>query len=227
MSLPPVAAPADQAVLLGGPSELLGGEQVSAFVHEQLAGRHLDGRSVCVVIPDATRSCPLPLLLTAVHGALAGRVSRLTALVALGTHAPMTDAQLARHLGGDPATCYPGMAVRNHEWADPDTFVSLGVIPAERVAELSEGRLADIHRAAETSIDVSLMDLTLSEKQIVGTLYGSANPRADIPKMLDLYNHGRLKLDELVTRHYSLDEVAQGYEDMHAGKNIRGVLVFD
>jgi S-(hydroxymethyl)glutathione dehydrogenase/alcohol dehydrogenase len=45
--------------------------------------------------------------------------------------------------------------------------------------------------------------------------------------MLDLYNHGHLKLDELVTRHYSLDEVAQGYEDMHAGKNIRGVLVFD
>jgi Zn-dependent alcohol dehydrogenase len=45
--------------------------------------------------------------------------------------------------------------------------------------------------------------------------------------MLDLYNHGHLKLDELVTKQYKLDEVAQGYEDMHAGKNIRGVLIFD
>ena len=54
---------------------------------EQLAGADLDGRSVCVLVPDGTRSCPLPLLLAAVHGALHGRVSRLTVLVALGTHA--------------------------------------------------------------------------------------------------------------------------------------------
>ena len=54
-----------------------------------------------------------------------------------------------------------------------------------------------------------------------------SNPRADIPRMLDLYNQGKLKLDELVTQTYTLDEVAQGYEDMHAGKNIRGVVVFD
>ena len=70
-------------------------------------------------------------------------------------------------------------------------------------------------------------ELTLFEKKIKGSLFGSSNPRADIPKMLDLYNHGHLKLDELITKRYTLDEVAQGYEDMHAGKNIRGVLVFD
>jgi len=134
---------------IGGAGAVLAADEVTAFVDEHLAAADLDGRSVCVVIPDATRSCPLPLLLSAVHGALAGRVSRLTALVALGTHAPMTDAQLAEHLGGDPAQRYPGMTVRNHEWADPDTFVSLGVIPAERVAELSEGRLSQ-------SVDVRL-----------------------------------------------------------------------
>ena len=144
-----VAELAAQAAAIGGPSGRLGADQVTAFVREQLAAQDLDGRSVCVVIPDGTRSCPLPLLLDAVHGALAGRVSRLTALVALGTHAAMTGAQLARHLGGDPGERYPGMAVRNHEWADPATFVSLGVIPAEWVAELSEGRLAE-------SVDVRL-----------------------------------------------------------------------
>jgi nickel-dependent lactate racemase len=95
---------------------------------------------VCVVLPDATRSCPLPLLLSAVHAALAGRAERITALIALGTHAPMSEPHLARHLGydvGELAGRYPGMTVLNHEWADPATFVSLGVLPAERVAELS------------------------------------------------------------------------------------------
>jgi nickel-dependent lactate racemase len=168
MSVPGV----DQVAFLGGPAELLAEDEVTAFVTEQLAARHLEGRSVCVVVPDATRSCPLPLLLDAVHGALAGRVSRLTALVALGTHAPMTDAQLARHLGGDPAVRYPGMAVRNHEWADPDTFVSLGVIPAERVAELSEGRLAEavdvrLNRAV-VEHDVALVVGPVFPHEVVG-----------------------------------------------------------
>jgi nickel-dependent lactate racemase len=143
---------AGPVAVIGDPASVLTDAEVAAFVGAQLAASDLDGRSVCVVVPDATRSCPLPLLLTAVHGALAGRVTRLTALVALGTHAPMTEAQLARHLGhpaGDLATRYPGLEVRNHEWSDPETFVSLGVIPAERVAELSDGRLVE-------SVDVRL-----------------------------------------------------------------------
>jgi nickel-dependent lactate racemase len=143
---------ATAAAVVGGPDSVLTDDEVTGFVREQLAAVDLDGRSVCVVVPDATRSCPLPLLLSAVHGALAGRVTRMTVLIALGTHAPMTEAHLARHLGypaGDLAARYPGTTVLNHEWADPDTFVSLGEIPAERVAELSEGRLRQ-------SVDVRL-----------------------------------------------------------------------
>jgi Zn-dependent alcohol dehydrogenase len=79
----------------------------------------------------------------------------------------------------------------------------------------------------EVGVPIPIGELTLFEKKLKGSLFGSSNPRADIPKMLDLYNHGKLKLDELVTKHYKIDEVAQGYEDMHAGKNIRGVLIFD
>ena len=161
-----------QAATVGSAGQVLDDAAVTAFVHEQLAARDLDGRSVCVVIPDATRSCPLPLLLSAVHGALAGRVSRLTALIALGTHAPMTTPQLAQHLGGDPAVRYPGMTVRNHEWDDPATFVSLGVIPAERVAELSEGRLAQavdvrLNRAV-VEHDVALVVGPVFPHEVVG-----------------------------------------------------------
>ena len=65
------------------------------------------------------------------------------------------------------------------------------------------------------------------EKQVVGSLFGSANPRADIPKLLELYREGQLDLDGLVTKTYTLDGVNDGYDAMRAGKNIRGVMVYD
>jgi lactate racemase len=140
----PETRPALPAARVGGPGEVLTDEQVRAFVLEQLGAADLDGRSVCVIVPDGTRSCPMPLLLGAVHEALAGRVTRLTVLVALGTHARMGEAELSRHLGypvGGFAARYPGATVRNHEWWDPHTFASIGTIGADRIAELSEGRL--------------------------------------------------------------------------------------
>lgn len=134
------------ATRLGGPGDVLTDDQVSAFVAEALAGADVDGRSVCVVVPDGTRSCPLPLLLKALHGALVGRASKVTVLIALGTHAAMDETQLARHLGypaGGLDAAYPGLSVLNHEWWDPGTFASLGTISAERIRELSEGRLSE------------------------------------------------------------------------------------
>ncbi len=78
----------------------------------------------------------------------------------------------------------------------------------------------------EMSANVSLLDLTLMEKQVVGSLFGSGNPRADIPKLLNLYREGQLDLDGLVTKTYTLDGVNDGYDDMRSGKNIRGVMVY-
>ncbi|HET8601415.1 MAG TPA: lactate racemase domain-containing protein [Segeticoccus sp.] len=149
---------ARDAAVLGGPEEVLSEEQVDTFVREQLGHADLDGRSVCVVVPDGTRSCPLPLLLKAVHGALAGRASRLTVLVALGTHAAMDGDRLRRHLGGDSGTletAYPGMSVVNHEWWDPDTFVTVGTISADRIGELSEGRL---HRSVDVRLNRAVVE---------------------------------------------------------------------
>jgi S-(hydroxymethyl)glutathione dehydrogenase/alcohol dehydrogenase len=78
----------------------------------------------------------------------------------------------------------------------------------------------------EVGIPISPGELTLYEKKLKGAMYGGSNPTADIPKLLGLYQAGQLKLDELVTTRYSLDDVARGYEDMHAGKNIRGIIVY-
>ena len=74
---------------------------------------------------------------------------------------------------------------------------------------------------------ISLFDLTLMNKQLKGTIYGSHTPRVAIPKLLDLYRKGHLKLDELVTNTYSLDQINEGYQAMRDGKNIRGLITFN
>ena len=134
------------AASIGGPDGVLTEEQVTAFIHQQLGDAGLEGRSVCVLVPDGTRTCPLPLLLSAVHQALARRVTRLTVLVALGTHARMPEAALAAHLGyppGSSAERYPDTTVLNHAWWDPQAFATVGHLSAERLVELSRGMLRE------------------------------------------------------------------------------------
>ncbi|NEA32035.1 lactate racemase domain-containing protein [Streptomyces sp. SID13031] len=156
---------AQTAAVLGGPGQVLADEDVRAFIREQLGGAGLDGRSVCVIVPDATRSCPLPLLLDAVHGALTGKVSRLTVLVALGTHAEMSPAELATHLGGE-------YEVLNHEWWKEETFVDLGTISADRIGEISGGLLHEevpvrLNRAV-VEHDVALVVGPVFPHEVVG-----------------------------------------------------------
>jgi alcohol dehydrogenase (nicotinoprotein) len=67
--------------------------------------------------------------------------------------------------------------------------------------------------------------LTLFEKRVQGSLFGSGDPFHDIPRMVELYQTGDLKLDELITNTYTLDQVNEGYQDLLDGKNVRGVIV--
>jgi NDMA-dependent alcohol dehydrogenase len=69
--------------------------------------------------------------------------------------------------------------------------------------------------------------LTLFRKSVKGSLFGDCNPTYDIPKLLGLYREGQLKLDELITRTYTLDQVNEGYDDLLAGKNVRGVMIHE
>jgi S-(hydroxymethyl)glutathione dehydrogenase/alcohol dehydrogenase len=87
--------------------------------------------------------------------------------------------------------------------------------------------VTNIHPALEYGASMSLLDLTLMEKQLVGSLFGSGNPRSDIPKLLDLYREGQLDLDGLVTRTYALKDINEGYRAMRDGENIRGVIIYD
>ena len=77
------------------------------------------------------------------------------------------------------------------------------------------------------SVSMNLFELTMYEKQLVGSIFGSANPRRDIPRLLRLYQEGQLKLDELVTTTYPIEDINVGYQDMRDGTNIRGMLIYD
>ncbi len=80
---------------------------------------------------------------------------------------------------------------------------------------------------SQTESSVNLFELAMFQKEIRGVVFGAANPRFDIPNLLALYKNGQLKLDELITRTYRLDQVNQGYQDLLDGVNLRGVIAFD
>lgn len=134
--------------LVGGPHAHVSPEELDTLVAASVADAGLEGQDVVLVIPDGTRSCPLPLLVGTLHRHLSPVVGSLTAVIALGTHSYMEPEEIDRLLGvggdGQPPTlaaAYPGLTVVNHEWADPAMLVEVGTIPAARIAELSEGRL--------------------------------------------------------------------------------------
>jgi S-(hydroxymethyl)glutathione dehydrogenase/alcohol dehydrogenase len=105
-----------------------------------------------------------------------------------------------------------------------------GDLMAEGMALVGKGGTCVVTAVApmlQDSASINLFQLAMWQKEVKGTIFGSLNPRADIPKLLNLYRDGQLKLDELITKRYSLDQINEGYQDMRDGKNIRGVIVFD
>jgi len=116
---------------------------------------------VLVLIPDATRTMPMPLMFDVLATEVGPRVAALDFLVALGTHQPMSDGQLS-HLVGRPVV--DGVAGRsrvfNHRWDLDGTFARLGTIPAAEIAELSGGRL-------QADVPVSLNKLLLEYDHLV------------------------------------------------------------
>ena len=122
-------------VVLGGPRDILGAADVHAFVRAQVGALDLAGRSLCLVIPDASRSCPLPLLLEAIYEAVKARVSSCTAVIALGTHAPMSGESIRALVGTK------SLVVVNHAWWESETFVDVGTLSRQTICTLSGGRL--------------------------------------------------------------------------------------
>lgn len=123
---------------------LLSQEELASTVRSALAELELSGKRVLVIVPDGTRSAPIPEMFRRLHSELAGRVASLDFLIALGTHQPMSEEQINRLVNVSPEeweTTFEGVRIFNHEWWQEDTFVSLGIIPDNEVEEISEGAL--------------------------------------------------------------------------------------
>lgn len=109
-------------------------------------------------------------------------------------------------------------------------IVTVGLVDKKVVSDafamIRKGGAVVVTAVANPSLllEIPSFELTLYQKRIVGSLFGSGNPHNDIRRIVQMYMKGQIKLDELITRRYTLDEVNTGYDDMLAGKNIRGIL---
>ena len=133
----------------GYPDRLLTENEVRELMGEALAQAELAGKRVLIIIPDGTRSGPIDLFFRLFHELLWGQVAALDYLIALGTHQPMPEKAIHRRLGvtaEELASRYAGVRVFNHHWENPDTFRTLGVIPAGEIEQLSGGLFSqDVH----------------------------------------------------------------------------------
>ena len=109
----------------------------------------------------------------------------------------------------------------------PATLTGDLLMPACKAASKC-GRIVTVAIAPFDQADVTmdLFGFAMYNQTLLGTVFGSQSPRVQIPRILELYNRGVFKIDELVTKEYALDEVQAGYDDLAAGKNIRGVVRF-
>lgn len=140
---------------------VLSAAEVRAFVHDAFADTAVDGKRVLFIIPDQTRSMPMPLMFRALYEAVHARAAKMDYLIALGTHPPMTD-EMIQHLLGVSAEelsgKYGDINVYNHEWQNPDALATLGVISAEEIEAISQGRM---RQSVEVTINKRVLDYDL------------------------------------------------------------------
>ena len=94
------------------------------------------------------------------------------------------------------------------------------------IKKAGRGVVTAVANMMANDVQLNLFEFAMQRKELVGCIFGNANPRYDIPRLLALYMDGKLKLDEMVTTEYTLDDINQGYQDMRDGKNIRGLIRF-
>jgi nickel-dependent lactate racemase len=115
---------------------------MQAVIASAVDSLNVAGKSVLAIIPDHTRTCPLPQFLRILHDRLAGQASKFDMLIALGTHPPMSEEQIDSLLGVKPGTreaVFPGVKVFNHRWKEPGELAHVGRLSAAQVREISGG----------------------------------------------------------------------------------------
>lgn len=130
----------------GTPAAVLAAHEVQRILAEAFDAEPLDGKRMLVIIPDSTRTAPIPLLFRLLYERIGGRVAQLDYLIALGTHQPMSEAAIDRLVGvpaSERAASYPGVQIFNHRWDLPEALLTIGSISRSEAAQLTDGLLVD------------------------------------------------------------------------------------
>jgi nickel-dependent lactate racemase len=138
-------------------------QEIREILNAALAGARLNGRRVLIIIPDSTRTAPIPQMFRLFYEALGKDVAALDYLIALGTHKPMDQEAIDRLVGVTPAERlgkYAGVKVFNHRWDLPETFVTVGQITPNEIEELTGGLMRQ-------AVDVRLNRMVFDYDQII------------------------------------------------------------
>jgi nickel-dependent lactate racemase len=133
-------------------------DRIREAVSEFVAANEILGQKVLLIIPDNTRSGPVGDVFQAIHESLAPKCGALDCLVALGTHQPLSEAEICRRLSisaVERRSRYAAVRLFNHEWDKPETFRCIGRIPAAEISELSRGLLCE---AVDVTVNRKVFD---------------------------------------------------------------------
>jgi nickel-dependent lactate racemase len=128
--------------LVAEKGHLLGGDAIERFINDVCDKAGFVGKRVLVIVPDTTRTVPLPIIMRPLLFRLSKECKAVDVMVALGTHPPMTDEAIYKHLGLTPEEHVQRLnrtKFFNHAWNDPNELKLAGVISSEKIYELSEG----------------------------------------------------------------------------------------
>jgi S-(hydroxymethyl)glutathione dehydrogenase/alcohol dehydrogenase len=167
--------------------------------------------------------------LSAIQGARIAGAGRVIAIDTLPAKLEM-----AKKFGATDTILFkddPVKALKKMTDGGPDyafECVGSGELAGLAYRAIRRGGTAVVVGVARPSENTALRTMTLvfEEKTLTGSYFGSCVPRVDFPRMLGLYLGGQLRLDEMITRRYAVEEAPQAFADLESGKNARGVIVF-
>ncbi len=137
--------------------------EISEVIRSALAPAELRGKRVLIIIPDSTRTAPIPQMFRLFHEQLNGRVAALDYLIALGTHKLLSEEAINRLVGVTPAERagkYARVNILNHRWDVPETFVTVGEITAAEIGQITGDLMSQ-------AVDVRLNKLVFDYDQII------------------------------------------------------------
>ena len=149
------------AIGRGAENKYLAADDVRQIITQAFESRKLDGKRIIILIPDGTRTMPMPQMFALFQEILRPRVKVLDYLVALGTHPAMSDQQLSKLVGHTVVNGKAGDTnIFNHHWENPATFANLGSIPAAEIAKITDGKMSQ-------DVPVTLNKLILNYDHII------------------------------------------------------------